>query len=847
MADDTGAADAPQDDEPEHDDGPDHDAGDVLDDGAGPDHGAEAKARVAQVMEAVLAYVRRPAYQPVKPRVIAKKLGLQSDRVVDVRRAVKKLVKQGQLAWGPKHLVVPLVRPTAAHAQAARHRDADGPADAAPPAKSPAAAKPAGGAKPARSGHGVTGIFRRTQQGFGFVRPSGTAPSAGRTQDIFIPAEDCGDAASGDTVLVRLAKDRRGGEQPRGQIVEIIERDTRQFVGTYFEAAGAAFVTIDGSIFARPVGVGDPGAKGVRPDDKVVVEMVRFPTHVHDGEGVIVEVLGPAGAPGVDTLTILREFELPEEFAPDALDEARAAAEAFREDDLAGRLDLTGLVTVTIDPVNARDFDDAVSVERLDNGHWRLGVHIADVSHFVRPKTALDREAHARATSVYLPDRVVPMLPELISNGLASLQPDRVRYTQSCFIELTSDGAPVAVDLHLSAIRSRRRFTYEEVDAWLEDPQPWRAKLGRDVFELLERMRDLAAILRRRRMGNGSLELQLDEVAIDLDREGRVIGAHREVQTVSHQIIEDFMLAANRAVAERLREVEWPFLRRVHELPDPRKMRLLTEFVASLGFEVENLENRFELQRLLDHVAALPEKHAVNYAVLRAMQQAVYSPIDEGHYALAFECYTHFTSPIRRYPDLSIHRLVRALFQGKKPDLHFDDLLVLGEHCSERERRAAAAERELVKLKLLIYLNDRVGEELDALVNGVEPFGLFVQGIELPAEGLVPAAALVDDVYRFDRTTHTLTGRRAGRTFRLGDRLRVVVARVDLEQRLLEFRLAESPGTRSYPGSPSRPPRKGPPEPPEVPRRPGRGANRPRGPAKPRGPRKGPPKGKRRK
>ena len=524
----------------------------------------------------------------------------------------------------------------------------------------------------------VVGVFSRTQKGFGFVRlsPAGqeeegsqrkeTLGKAGEVKDIFIPAKYTLDAATGDMVAVEIKHGRQPQASsplgPRGRVVEVLERQTRQFVGTYFESEGSAFVQIDGTLFAQPIFVGDPGAKNARPDDKVVMEMIRFPSPIHDGEGVLVEVLGPQGKPGVDTLSIIREFNLPEEFAADALQEARQEADRFDES-IAGRLDLTGETIITIDPVDARDFDDAISLQRLDNGHWRLGVHIADVSHFVRPRTALDREAHNRGTSVYLPDRVLPMLPELISNGLASLQPDKVRYTKTVFMEYTPAGVRTHAEFHSAAIKSSKRLTYEQVDEFLADREAWKKKLGAKVHDLLGRMHELAMLLRRRRIKHGSLVLTMPEVKIELDAEGRVAGAHVVEDTESHQVIEEFMLAANEAVAERLRDKGLPFLRRIHESPSPHKLRALTEFVRELGLPVSGLHDRFELQQLLDKVAAAPEQHAVNYAVLRAMQRAVYSPKEEGHYALASDCYCHFTSPIRRYPDLHIHRLLDELIR----------------------------------------------------------------------------------------------------------------------------------------------------------------------------------------
>ena len=707
--------------------------------------------KTPDLMQAILELVNKPDYKPIKPRVIAKKLGITTDRGVEVKKAVKKLVSTGRLTYGAGHLV-----------------------------------QPAGAAR--AKGNRMVGLFQRRDGGFGFVRPSGAVPGDAEVADVYIPARRTKDAATGDVVAVQLLAPGHKHPGPRGEILEIIERATHRFVGTYFERDGYAMVQVDGTLFRQPILVGDPEASDANSGDKVVLEMVRFPSHLREGEAVITEILGPRGKPGVDTLSIIREFDLPDEFDEATLEESRAEADAFDETIPDDRLDATAETVITIDPIDARDFDDAISLERLENGHWRLGVHIADVAHFVRPGTALDREARSRATSVYLPDRVIPMLPEIISNSLASLQPDKVRYTKSAYIEFTARGQRVATDVHRAAIKSNKRLAYEQVDQFLEDPTPWQKKLGKTVFNLLGRMHELAMILRSRRMAAGALEMSMPEIKIELDKQGRVSGAHAVENTVSHQIIEEFMLAANVAVADLLAEKELFFLRRIHQAPTPRKLKALTEFVNQLGIKTASLQSRFELQGLLKQVLGQPEERAVNLSLLRSMQRAVYSPIEEGHYALASECYCHFTSPIRRYPDLTVHRLVDAVVTGRKPANDYDELVVSGEHCSNRERRAEAAERQLVKLKLLDYMSRRIGEEMDAVVSGVESFGLFAQGVQLPAEGLIRIDALMDDYYQFDRSTHTLAGRRAGNTFRLGDRIRVAVARVDLDRRELDFR-----------------------------------------------------------
>jgi ribonuclease R len=758
-----------------------------------------------ELRSTVLNVVTSSTYRPVKPAVIAKKLGLANDDAQELKKVIKQMVKAGELAWGPSHLVQAAEKKTSKPKRKRNGVVASATTNAA--GKADGLAKRKTTTKPPRDSKHFTGTFRRAAGGFGFVRPEGTQRAEGRDADVFIPMDKTGDAASGDIVSVRLESKRGRMGKQEGRIIDVIERATNRFVGVYFEQAGMGMVQIDGKLFTAPIYVGDPGAKGVRPDDKVFIEMVRFPSHIRDGEGVIVEVLGPRGEPGVDTMSIIYEFNLPGEFDDEVLAESRREADKFDESIGRGRRDLTDQTIITIDPVDARDFDDAISLERLDNGHWLLGVHIADVSHFVQPKTSLDREAYDRATSVYLPDRVIPMLPEIISNNLASLQPHKVRYALTARMEFTEEGARVATDVFKSAIKSRRRFTYEEVDEYLAaktlSPAQREITIGKnkahptsvfrdlppEVDTLLTRMHELAMIFRARRFQRGALELSMPEMKIDLDADGRVTGAHLEQNTESHQIIEEFMLAANVAVAEKLAGEGWLFLRRVHGNPDPRKMRVLTEFVRELGYDVENLENRFELQKLLDSVKGDPRQHAINYATLRSMQRATYSPEDEGHYALASDCYCHFTSPIRRYPDLTVHRLIEQLARKKKPEQRMDELLVLGDHCSEREQRATEAERELNKVKLLLYMSDKIGMELDGVITGVENFGLFITGVTIPAEGFVHISSLTDDFYKYDRAGHVIAGFRGGNSFRLGDAVRVAVVAVNIDTRELNFRL----------------------------------------------------------
>jgi ribonuclease R len=700
--------------------------------------------------EMILAAVARRGYHPLKPKALARKLGVPAPQYPVFRQALRDLLKQGRLELGRNHAV-----------------------RATPP-------------------HGtVTGTFRRTSTGLGFVRPHFVEGQS--AAEIRISEENTRDAASGDSVLVKITrKPNRPDMNPVGEILRVLERATRQFVGTYFERDDQGLVRVDGTVFAHSIYVGDPGAKGVRPGDKVVFEMLRFPTPDDRGEGVITEVLGPRGQPGVDTLSIIRAYGLPDEFPEDAKEEAREAAAAFREDDLDGREDFTGDLVITIDPADARDFDDAVSVTRDSaSGHWQLSVHIADVGHYAPPGGALDREARKRATSVYLPQRVLPMFPEVISNHLASLQQDRLRYVKSVVIDFTPEGQKTGVRFANGVIRNRRRFSYEQVLALLEAPAPPApAVCHPEIYAMLLRMRELAMILRGRRLRRGALELVMPEVALEYDEQGRVTGGHFRSHDISHQIIEEFMLAANEAVAEHLTSLGVAFLRRVHPDPDPHKLEAFADFARSLGYKMKSHLDRFALQRILERSAGRPEMHAVHYALLRSLKQAVYSPEESGHYALASTHYCHFTSPIRRYPDLTVHRLLGQWLRTGSAGSDEAELMALGEHCSKMERRAEAAERELVKLKLLTYLEERLGLELEVVITGVADYGFFAQAETLPVEGLVHVSTLSDDFYYYEEATHSLIGRRTNRRYRLGDKVQVNVVRVDLQRRQLDFRVA---------------------------------------------------------
>ncbi|HQR08558.1 MAG TPA: ribonuclease R [Gemmatales bacterium] len=712
-------------------------------------------------LDRILDHVNKPGYKAQTIKALSKRLQVPPSQKNPFRDAVKQLVREGAVSFGKNHEVRSSQKPNL-----------------------------------------IRGTIRVTASGVGFVRPEGQAGA----DDIFIPGFAIGDAMSGDSVMVELAKGR-SSMGPRGIIADVVERATKQFVGTYTEKGGQGYVIVDAGVINEPVHVGDPGAKGAKPGDKVVLELIRYPTPERGGQGVITEVLGPANSATVETLSVIRAFNIPEHFGPEALEEARVQASRFNENNLDGRRDFTKDRIITIDPADAKDFDDAVRV-RFDpvKKHWFVDVHIADVAHFVPQGTQLDREAKDRATSVYLPQKVIPMLPEIISNHLASLQEGQLRYVQSVLMEFDATGEPMHTEYVRGAIRVCKRFAYEQVSAFYKEFDTAALRAGGvsplsesgiapDIEEMLLLLRKFTLMRRKRRYKQGSLELSMPEVELDYDDKGKVEGAHLASHDIAHQVIEECMLSANEAVATKLNDLKALFLRRIHPAPEPVKLEDFLTFVKSLGYEVnrQTPTDRFQLQRVIKQSNQRPDQYAVHYAMLRSMKQAVYSPKEEGHYALASKQYCHFTSPIRRYPDLTVHRLLTRWQLTGKVGNDQRELELLGEHCSNMERRADKAEQELIKIRLLDYLSDKIGSVWKAIITGVENFGFFCTPTQIPVDGLVRIAALADDYYHYDETTHTLIGTRKKKRFRLGDTVWVEVARVDVFRRRLDFRVVEDP------------------------------------------------------
>jgi ribonuclease R len=536
----------------------------------------------------------------------------------------------------------------------------------------------------------------------------------------------------------------------------------------------------------------------------VVVEVTRWPTATRGPVGRVVEVLGRLDDPGVDVKIVIRKFHLPDEHSVAASEEAKRLAGGREapskvnasERDTAGRTDFRGLTVVTIDGEHARDFDDAISLERLPNGHYWLGVHIADVSHYVRQGSALDDEAYDRGTSVYFPDRALHMFPEELATGLCSLNPHVDRLVQSCLMEVDERGAVVSREFHDGVINCRSRMTYTDVNKILTDRDPAVMATYEPLVPMFELMAGLFDVLNARRQRLGSIDFDLEEPEITLDDEGMVEAITAAERNIAHRIIEEFMLLANETVASFLEESGGPGLYRVHEDPDPVKVARFEEFVTGLGYSLAappDGARPAHFQALIRRLHGLPEEKPVALLMLRTMQKARYAPANLGHFGLAFSSYTHFTSPIRRYPDLVVHRLLRAARHAASPGIDIEELgealPEIARHTSDTERRAQDAERELVQWKKVRFMSDKVGDEFHGYITGVAPFGLFVELIEHFVEGLVHVASMADDFYRFDQAAYALRGENTRKVYRLGEKVHVQVVRVDTGRRQIDLGL----------------------------------------------------------
>jgi ribonuclease R len=707
-----------------------------------------------KIREQILALLSRKDYRPLNKIEIANKLGVSGRARVALRGTLRDLERAGEIARIRKDRYV----------------------------------------LPAEADL-VTGKLSLHPVGYGFL----TSEKPGEP-DVFIAAENVGTAMHRDRVVARISLEPPAGRikgRREGRVIRILERAHDTIVGTLQQSRNFYFVVPDDprfvhDIYVRPVAAVQEDRQSeteATVGDKVVVRLDDWQSRHVNPEGEIIEVLGPASAPGVDVLSIIRKYHLPTEFPSDVLEQAERIPERVEAQQIAGREDLRNQFIVTIDPDDARDFDDAINVEKLANGGWQLGVHIADVAAYVEPGSALDREARLRGNSVYLPDRVIPMLPERLSNGVCSLKPEVDRLTHSVFIQFDKRGVAKSARFARSVIRSAHRLTYKQAYAILNSPPRDR------LAERLHLAWELAALLRRKRFEHGALDLDFPEVKVWVDTQGKPVRLERVENDESHQLIEEFMLAANEAVARELKRRAIPTIYRVHENPDPEKLAEYREFALSFGYKVGDLTHHGELQRLLAETRGKPEEQALKVGLLKSLKRARYDPQPLGHYGLAKTNYLHFTSPIRRYADLVVHRALGSDTAARRSyRMGMAEIASVAEHISTTERNAADAEIDATQMKKLEFfqrqLAGRKPQMFSATVVDVRNYGLMVELPDALITGLIHVSSLTDDFYVFDPARRQLIGRRSRKRFRVGDNLSVFVARVDLFKRQVDFAIA---------------------------------------------------------
>ncbi len=693
--------------------------------------------------ERILRFLQREEYQPLKQAQLAKALGVGESDYAAFETAFEELRRAGHVVVGAGNVIT----------------------------------------LPSIAGQ-VVGHFRRNPKGFGFVSP--LEPNA--HGDLFIPPDATGDAMTGDVVVAAVNRKGRRGPDVRytGEIIQVMERANNRFVGTLMHTPEAWLVQPDGSTFFEPIVVEDVTAKNAREKDKVVVEILSFPTEKFLARGVIIEVLGRAGQYEAEIRSIVHQYHLPGEFEAECLDQARSAAASFTGERTQDREDIADIVIVTIDPPDAKDFDDAISLEMNSQGHWVLGVHIADVSHFLPADSPLDREAKLRGNTVYLPGRTIPMLPEILSNGICSLQPEQRRFTKSVYMTYDENAKVITRRFANSVIRSTARLTYEDADRILKGHTKGAKK---PVIALLRNMETLARRIEARRTKEGMLHLDLPEPELVFDEAGRVVDAHPADTSYPHTIIEMFMVEANEAVASLLDRLNVSFIRRVHPDPDILSLKNMARLLKAMGIAMPRSPDRHAIQAVLDHVKGTEQALAVNMVVLRSLERALYAPTNIGHYALASRHYCHFTSPIRRYADLLVHRQLQYYLEDRietaKQIAAGQDLFEIGQHITFTEERADDAERELTEVLILQMLSKHIGDELACVVTGLTGFGIFAQSEKYGIEGLIKLEDLGPDHWHFNKLAQCVTGERSGQDIHLGRPLRVYIASVDVPSRRL--------------------------------------------------------------
>ncbi|MFJ7664144.1 ribonuclease R [Lysinibacillus sp. NPDC097162] len=636
----------------------------------------------------------------------------------------------------------------------------------------------------------LRGKFIGHAKGFGFV-----APDVEGMDDVFIPPHEVNGAINGDTVLIRVLKESFG-DRREGTITKVVERGQTSFVGTFQANRGFGFVVLDDKKLPMDIFIAKGDTLGAVDGHKVVVEIATWPEDLKSATGYITKILGHKNDPGVDILSILYKHDIPPEFPEEVVAAAQRVPDDISPADLEGRRDLRHETIVTIDGADAKDLDDAVTVTKNVDGTYKLGVHIADVSYYVTQGSVIDIEAYDRATSVYLTDRVIPMIPHRLSNGICSLNPQVDRLTLSCEMIIDGNGNVIAHEIFQSVIKTTERMTYKDVYKILEEQDEELIARYEPLVPMFKHMLELSKILRHKREQRGAIDFDFKESKVIVDEDGWPVDIEIRERTVAEKLIEDFMLAANETVAEHFHWMNVPFLYRIHEDPKPEKLQRFFEFVTNFGILIKGTGNTVHPKALQDVLAAIegmPEEPVISTMLLRSMQQAKYYPESIGHFGLSTDFYTHFTSPIRRYPDLVVHRLIRTYLINKDTSqetiaqwsMAMDEI---ADHTSERERRAVDAERDTDALKKAQYMSDKIGEEFEGIVSSVTNFGIF---IELPntIEGLVHISNMTDDYYRFDDRQMIMIGERTNRQFRIGDEVKVRVANVIIEESSIDFEI----------------------------------------------------------
>ncbi|MGM0445641.1 MAG: ribonuclease R [Bacillota bacterium] len=635
----------------------------------------------------------------------------------------------------------------------------------------------------------VAGRIDKNPRGFGFLIPEEPGH-----EDIFINPSNLNGAMHNDKVFVKKVPKSRG-KKSEGEVVKIIERANHQIVGKFEKVKNYGFVVPDNKRISFDIFI--PGGKinKAKNNQKVVAEITEWPKKNRNPEGKITEILGYQDEKGVDIEAIIRQLDLPGDFPSEVVNEAKQISEEIPKEEIKRRKDLRDLPMVTIDGEDAKDFDDAVSIQKIDNNKVRLGVHIADVTHYVKEDSFLDQEALNRGTSIYLVDRVIPMLPEKLSNNLCSLRPQEDRLAMTVFMDFNLE--PLSLEnykIHESVINSNHRMTYTEVTSILEHDNHELKEIYSDFLDELKLMNELREKIRIKRFNEGSIGFERQEVKVILDNEGQTIDIKEEEHGVSEQLIEEFMIMANKVIAEDMYWREVPFIYRIHEQPDEERLKDFNEFIHNFGYHLKGIENEVHssaLQDVLKEVEGKPEQRLINTVLLRTMKKAVYSQYNIGHYGLGIDYYCHFTSPIRRYPDLMIHRIIKEVIQKgklneKRRDYLEEEIPGIADHSSLQERRAMEAERDSVDLKKIEYMLDKKGEEFEGIISGITGFGFFVE-LKNTVEGLVHVEDLKDDYYHLREDLHALVGERTNKRYRLGDEVKVKVIKVNPEEREIDF------------------------------------------------------------